>query len=642
MANDFVSHNFKRNKILRMLKKYLCLIITIFICTSSFTLSASADANKLSVRDARLLILAIARGDDMSKYKDFDLDNNGRISLADARTVVCMLANGAKNVYDKCTIYFETTPFITQTDTAVEIVTNVGEMESMTTICYKNLKIPSNQFTSSDFIFYRWGVIRKCDGYIYCKNTYGKVDWFDRNNIPNGYQPCLFMNEQSVYIPAENSEEIIFSVQWKKGFAIEFNSNGGTGKMGDFYVAFDENDILPQNNFSKKDYIFNGWYANRASDNKWYYADNQGNYGWYSEDDQPIGYEKYILTDEALVSNITDTQSDKVTLYANWADAYTINYNLNGGSGIISTQSVKVGEDVTLSHGDIKNNYKTFNYWSANRSSDNKWLYRNQNGTIGWFEKDAQPNGYELYQLEKYQTLPSLSNTRADVVNLYANWTTTFRKEVYGTSVQGRELYAYIFNDTRYANKTLFINFAIHGFEDEYFRDGQVLVNCALDVAKHYQLDCDSLQEYRLVLIPCANPDGTYAGINDERASSKTAFGRCTAEHIDINRDFGDFKARESVYLRDYLLKYNPDIYVDCHGWLDEVVGNKEVGSIFVDEFNLSITKYDRDLYKYGYVYSWVNKHITTKSVLLEFKNSQSADANIMINSIDKIVDTIK
>ena len=208
MANDFVSHNFKRNKILRMLKKYLCLIITIFICTSSFTLSASADANKLSVRDARLLILAIARGDDMSKYKDFDLDNNGRISLADARTVVCMLANGAKNVYDKCTIYFETTPFITQTDTAVEIVTNVGEMESMTTICYKNLKIPSNQFASSDFIFYRWGVIRKCDGYIYCKNTYGKVDWFDRNNIPNGYQPCLFMNEQSVYIPAENSEEI--------------------------------------------------------------------------------------------------------------------------------------------------------------------------------------------------------------------------------------------------------------------------------------------------------------------------------------------------------------------------------------------------------------------------------------------------
>ena len=169
-----------------------------------------------------------------------------------------------------------------------------------------------------------------------------------------------------------------------------------------------------------------------------------------------------------------------------------------------------------------------------------------------------------------------------------------------------------------------------------------MLVNCALGVAKHYQLDCESLQDYRLVLIPCANPDGTYAGINDERASSKTAFGRCTAEHIDINRDFGDFKARESVYLRDYLLKYNPDIYVDCHGWLDEVVGNKEVGSIFLDEFNLSITKYDRDLYKYGYVYSWVNKHITTKSVLLEFKNSQSADANIMINSIDKIVDTIK
>lgn len=628
---------------MKILKKYICLIITTLIFTSTFALTASADANKLSIREARLLILGIARGEDMSKYMDFDFDNNGRISLSDARTVVCMIANGAKNIYDKYTLYFETATFIVEADTPIaETVASIGKMESMTTICYKNFKIPSNQFKSSNYVFYRWGATRKSDGYIYCKNTYGKSGWFDKNDIPSGYQPYLFMNEQTIYIPAENGEEIVFSVQWKKGFTTSFNSNGGTGKMSDFSVAFDKDDVLPQNTFTKKGYIFNGWYANRASDNSWYYTNNQGHYGWYSEHDQPIGYEKYLLTDKASVSNLTDTQSDEVTLYADWADVYTINYNLNGGRGTISTHEIRVGENVTLSHGDIKYDYKTFDCWYASRSSDNKWLYRNQNGTSGWFEKGTQPDGYVLYELEKHQTIPCMSNVAADVVTMHANWTSTFRKEVYGSSVQGRELYAYIFNDTRYANKTLFINFAIHGFEDEYFRDGQVLVNCALGVAKHYQLDCESLQDYRLVLIPCANPDGTYAGINDERATSKTAFGRCTAEHIDINRDFGNFKAQESVYLRNYIQKYNPNIYVDCHGWLDEVVGNKEVGSIFVDEFNLSITKYDKDLYKYGYVYSWVSKHITTKSVLLEFKNSQSADVEKMVNSIDKIVDTVK
>ena len=368
---------------MKILNKYLCLIITTIIITSSFTLSATADADKLSVRDARLLILGIANGKDMSDYMDFDLDNNGRISLADAKNIVLMLANGAKSVYDKCTIYFETETFIVETETSIaETVTSVGQMESMTTICYKNFKIPSNQFKSTNYIFYRWGVTRKSDGYVYCKNTYGKIGWFDKNDIPSDYQPCLFSNERSIYISTQNGDEIIFSVQWKKGFTVNFDSNGGTGKMSDFSVAFDEDDTLPQNTFTKKGYIFNGWYANRATDNSWYYTDNQGNFGWYAEDDQPSMYEKCLLTDKASVSNLTDTQSDTVTLYADWADAYTINYNLNGGRGTIGTQTVRVGENITLSHGDIEYDYKTFDYWYASRSSDNKWLYSNKNGTM--------------------------------------------------------------------------------------------------------------------------------------------------------------------------------------------------------------------------------------------------------------------
>ena len=53
------------------------------------------------------------------------------------------------------------------------------------------------------------------------------------------------------------------------------------------------------------------------------------------------------------------------------------------------------------------------------------------------------------------------------------------KRVVYGKSVMGKPLEAYeIYNKSKNNKykKTLFIDFAIHGFEDEYYRDGKVLV----------------------------------------------------------------------------------------------------------------------------------------------------------------------
>ena len=52
-------------------------------------------------------------------------------------------------------------------------------------------------------------------------------------------------------------------------------------------------------------------------------------------------------------------------------------------------------------------------------------------------------------------------------------------KVKYGYSVQGRPLEAYVIENIKTGRytKTLFMDFAVHGFEDAYFRDGQVLVN---------------------------------------------------------------------------------------------------------------------------------------------------------------------
>ena len=151
---------------------------------------------------------------------------------------------------------------------------------------------------------------------------------------------------------------------------------------------------------------------------------------------------------------------------------------------------------------------------------------------------------------------------------------------VYGKSVQNRNLEGYIITPAngKY-KKTLFIDFAIHGFEDDYARDGQRLTTIANHLIAHFASHPEELGNYRLVIVPCANPDGAIAGKNAQR-SGKNAFGRCTAAHIDINRDFGPFKGKETRALRDFILRSKPHVYINAHGWLNETLGTKKLCQI--------------------------------------------------------------
>ena len=214
-------------------------------------------------------------------------------------------------------------------------------------------------------------------------------------------------------------------------------------------------------------------------------------------------------------------------------------------------------------------------------------------------------------------------------------------KTVYGKSFQNRNLEAFtITNAKQQYTKTLFLDFAVHGFEDEYYRDGKVLVNEANILIEYFALHSTQLRNYRLVIIPCANPDGTIAGKNNKREGSK-AFGRCTANHIDINRDFGNFKAIESKALRDFILNSSPDIYLNMHGWLDETIGDKKLNSIINKQLELS-GSIDRYPYTTGYIIDWVHKSLEIPCSLVEYKSSDSINKIKDIKMIKSIIKNYK
>ena len=208
----------------------------------------------------------------------------------------------------------------------------------------------------------------------------------------------------------------------------------------------------------------------------------------------------------------------------------------------------------------------------------------------------------------------------------------------YGKSVQGRNLEGYeiINKKTMKYKKTLFMDFAVHGFEDSYYRDGKVLVKEANALIKYFAAHSQELGKYRLVIVPCANPDGTIAGTNNQRACS-TAFGRCTARHVDINRDFGAFRGLESRKLRSYLIQCKPNLYMNMHGWLNETLGTYKLSHIVNRNLGLPgyIGSYGANQ---GYLIGWVHNRFGIPATLVEYRSPGSVSTKKDIKMIKAVI----
>lgn len=235
------------------------------------------------------------------------------------------------------------------------------------------------------------------------------------------------------------------------------------------------------------------------------------------------------------------------------------------------------------------------------------------------------------YYIDAKNCLP-LNRTATHISYQYAN----VQKYVYGTSYQGRNLEAFIITPSngKYT-KTFFMTFSIHGFEDWYANDGKVLTEEANKLVEYYAKNPDKLKNFRLVIVPSVNPDGAIAGYNNNRASYN-AFGRCTATHVDMNRDFVSFNAVESIALKNLLSKYKPDVFTDFHGWLDNVYGTSSLCNIYARDMSLS--KNTSGDYYYTYLYAYVRNTYNCPSALLEYKSPYKVSHSQTYNSINDII----
>ena len=156
-------------------------------------------------------------------------------------------------------------------------------------------------------------------------------------------------------------------------YTVKYDSNGGVGTMDNQSRAYDDKKPLTTNAFTLEGYTFNGW--NTAAD---------GSGTSYADEN---------------VSNLSNTDGDTVTLFAQWqANNYTVIFDANGGDGRMEDQGRTYDDKAPLTTNTFTFEGKTFNGW--NTASDGS----------GTHFKDEEVN--------------NLSSTEGDTVTLYAQWTT--------------------------------------------------------------------------------------------------------------------------------------------------------------------------------------------------------------------------
>ena len=212
-----------------------------------------------------------------------------------------------------------------------------GYMSDMNCIVGYSYRLSTNQFTRSGYTFKGWSL---------SSGSYNSVNYAE-----NAYVTDL---------STTNGDTVNLYAVWEKQadstYTIRFNSNGGSGSMSNMTCKVGTTYYLPENEFTKYGYTFEGWSLNSGTNNSVNYYDCSS------------------------VSNLSTVNGDTVTLYAVWKQVqyYYICFDSNGGEGYMSDQRCKYGEYVTLTKNAFTRSGYTFLGWANDYDATSPDYYDQQ------------------------------------------------------------------------------------------------------------------------------------------------------------------------------------------------------------------------------------------------------------------------
>lgn len=205
-----------------------------------------------------------------------------------------------------------------------------------------------------------------------------------------------------------------------------------------------------------------------------------------------------------------------------------------------------------------------------------------------------------------------------------------------------------------------FATFCVHGFEDNWYRDGQVLVNIANDFYNRLiqEKDLEIAKKWTIYIFKEVNPDGVRLGYTNNGPGRTTVYSNA-GKGIDINqswqtgssykiytddRNFNGttgFQAYEVTSLRDFLLshkaKNGQTVLVDLHGWENQLIGTREVCEYYKQQYT-SCRTHNYDNYGNQYLITWARHNLGAKTALVELPSAKNFQEVNSMNLSNKYI----
>lgn len=270
--------------------------------------------------------------------------------------------------------------------------------------------------------------------------------------------------------------------------------------------------------------------------------------------------------------------------------------------------------------------------WSTVSGAGSYWIYRRASGTAEWTKIASVGSGVTSYEDSKslkdgttyYYTVAGCTSSgvgaydTTGIRGTYYSYQAALNsgtlptnialpnvtRQQFGTSGEGRALCAYTVGT---GSKHMVLNFAIHGWEDHWSRDGYELVRVACKVLETLSANASTVNArgWSVTVIPYANPDGIVSGYTNNGPGRCSTYrynnaGALVKGGVDMNRCFpSGFKVytnarnytgssplmtKESRALRslvDSKKGSRTNVFIDVHGWTQQILTNSS-GSGFV------------------------------------------------------------
>lgn len=288
----------------------------------------------------------------------------------------------------------------------------------------------------------------------------------------------------------------------------------------------------------------------------------------------------------------------------------------------------------------VENNIKRKERNDVNKYFNN--AYKTENPTPG-FETEINFSNYSvgLHQIALRVYDEKDNKIGEHVMYVYLKQKIKIEEGIYGKSglaekgdTRGSNLKYY-----RYGNgpNVFFATFALHGYEDNWDKDGKELVYIAdkfyEKLKNEHSENFELSDKWTIYILPTVNPDGLNYGYTNNGPGRTTLYSKAPGNKgIDLNRCWKytgfdaktssrnyigtePFQAYEAKYLKEFLQSHKSQkgqtVLVDLHGWLQQLIGDRQIGMYYAVQFPEN-NGYSLDKYGDGYLIDWARSALAS------------------------------